>query len=224
MPGLSKSRLAAFQQCPKRLWLEVHRRDLLTYGDAAQRRFDVGHAVGELARRFPLVVVGREVRHDLEYEGATLKQGEMVVAPTPLTVEITAHLPVTGREHEVRFRDHMRREVFDQRDLRRRSARGPACRRKTLAIHQKHPLGSLAALGLADAAPPFWAGENVPSTKTSTPSMFVSNTSVPSTGGGACAARMFAGRKESSMLGSKLPRSDVGFCWPLLASRTLRRT
>jgi MYXO-CTERM domain-containing protein len=35
------------------------------------------------------------------------------VAPTPLTVEITAHLPVGGREHLVRVRDHMRREVFD---------------------------------------------------------------------------------------------------------------
>ena len=39
------------------------------------------------------------------------------VAPTPLTVEITAHLPLTRREHVVRFRDHMRREVFDRTDV-----------------------------------------------------------------------------------------------------------
>lgn len=39
------------------------------------------------------------------------------VGPTPLTVEITAHLPVMGREHEIRFRDHMRREVFDRTDV-----------------------------------------------------------------------------------------------------------
>jgi hypothetical protein len=39
------------------------------------------------------------------------------VAATPLTVEITAHLPVTQREHVIRFRDHMRREVFDRTDV-----------------------------------------------------------------------------------------------------------
>lgn len=39
------------------------------------------------------------------------------VAPTALTVEITAHLPVTAREHLIRFRDHMRREVFDRTDV-----------------------------------------------------------------------------------------------------------
>lgn len=39
------------------------------------------------------------------------------VAATPLTVEITAHLPLTGREHVVRVRDHMRREVFDRTDV-----------------------------------------------------------------------------------------------------------
>ena len=27
--GLSKSRIAAFEQCPKRLWLQVHRPDLV---------------------------------------------------------------------------------------------------------------------------------------------------------------------------------------------------
>ncbi len=39
------------------------------------------------------------------------------VAPTALTVEITAHLPVTHRDHVIRFRDHMRREVFDRTDV-----------------------------------------------------------------------------------------------------------
>jgi cytochrome P450 len=41
-------------------------------------------ALHELARRFPLVTVGREVTHDFEYEGVTLKQGEMIIAPTVL--------------------------------------------------------------------------------------------------------------------------------------------
>lgn len=41
-------------------------------------------AVNELARRFPLVTVGREVRFDMEYERVALKRGEMIVAPTIL--------------------------------------------------------------------------------------------------------------------------------------------
>lgn len=54
-PRLSKSRFVAGLQCRKRLWLEVHRRDLAEEpGPATQRIFDSGHEVGELAQRqFP---------------------------------------------------------------------------------------------------------------------------------------------------------------------------
>jgi hypothetical protein len=48
--GLSKSRLIAWRQCPKRLWLEVYRPDLRADDPAAQHRFDVGNQVGEIAR------------------------------------------------------------------------------------------------------------------------------------------------------------------------------
>lgn len=41
-------------------------------------------AVMELLRRFPIVADAREVRHDVEYNGVTLKQGEMILAPTVL--------------------------------------------------------------------------------------------------------------------------------------------
>jgi len=41
-------------------------------------------AINELARRFPLVTVGREVTHDFVFEGVPLKKGEMIVAPTLL--------------------------------------------------------------------------------------------------------------------------------------------
>lgn len=52
MPGLSKSRLTGFLQCPKRLWLEVHRRDLIPPVDpATQALFDTGHAVGAIAQQ-----------------------------------------------------------------------------------------------------------------------------------------------------------------------------
>jgi hypothetical protein len=48
---LSKSRLMAFRQCPKRLWLQTYRRDLAVIDAAAKARFDVGHRVGEIARQ-----------------------------------------------------------------------------------------------------------------------------------------------------------------------------
>ena len=47
--GLSKSRLTAFEQCPKRLWLSVHRPELAEHDDGSQARFATGHEVGALA-------------------------------------------------------------------------------------------------------------------------------------------------------------------------------
>jgi cytochrome P450 len=41
-------------------------------------------AVDELFRRFPVVSVGREVRYDMVYEGVTLRQGDVIILPTPL--------------------------------------------------------------------------------------------------------------------------------------------
>jgi hypothetical protein len=56
---LSKSRLLAYLQCPKRLWLSVHRPELARYSLAARRGFETGHLVGEVARA--LYGEGREV-------------------------------------------------------------------------------------------------------------------------------------------------------------------
>ena len=50
MRNFSKSKLMALRQCPKRLWLELHRPDLLENSDATQRSFQVGHQVGDIAR------------------------------------------------------------------------------------------------------------------------------------------------------------------------------
>lgn len=47
---LSKSRFQTGRQCHKRMWLELHRRDLIAWSDAAQARFDEGTRFGELAR------------------------------------------------------------------------------------------------------------------------------------------------------------------------------
>lgn len=48
--GLSKSKITAFEQCPKRLWLLVHRRDLAEQDERAEARFATGHEVGAVAR------------------------------------------------------------------------------------------------------------------------------------------------------------------------------
>ena len=49
--GLSKSRIIAWKQCPKRLWLQIHRPDLLKISGEAEQRFQVGYEVGDVARR-----------------------------------------------------------------------------------------------------------------------------------------------------------------------------
>ncbi len=48
---LSKSKLLAYRQCPRRLWLEIHRPSLREESAGTQANFDAGHQVGEIARR-----------------------------------------------------------------------------------------------------------------------------------------------------------------------------
>lgn len=49
--NLSKSKLLAYRQCPKRLWLEVHKPDLVQNSPAAEGRFKTGHQLNDIARR-----------------------------------------------------------------------------------------------------------------------------------------------------------------------------
>lgn len=49
--NFSKSKLLAFRQCEKRLWLEIHRPDVCDEPSVAEGRLDVGRVVGELARK-----------------------------------------------------------------------------------------------------------------------------------------------------------------------------
>ena len=72
------------------------------------------------------------------------------VAATPLTVEITAHLPLTRREHVVRFRDHMRREVFDRTDIAFRAHDGAEL---AACGPGEEPTGLQNDLGFASAGP-----------------------------------------------------------------------
>jgi hypothetical protein len=49
-PGLSKSRLLDYLQCPKRLWLQAYRPEAREQSTAMQLAFANGHEVGEAAR------------------------------------------------------------------------------------------------------------------------------------------------------------------------------
>ena len=51
MRTLSKYKLLAFRQCPKRLWLEIHRPQLRQDTGASQARYATGHQVGGIAQR-----------------------------------------------------------------------------------------------------------------------------------------------------------------------------
>ena len=50
MAGLSKSRIIVHRQCPKRLWLQINRPDLLEVDASAEARMTAGTNVGEVAR------------------------------------------------------------------------------------------------------------------------------------------------------------------------------
>lgn len=66
---LSKSKLMAFRQCPRRLWLEVHKPELREDSTASQARFDDGNRVGEIARSI----------YDPQSKGVLLDIGELGV-------------------------------------------------------------------------------------------------------------------------------------------------
>lgn len=46
---LSKSRVIAHRQCPKRLWLAKHRPELASVDAGSKAAFSIGHQVGEIA-------------------------------------------------------------------------------------------------------------------------------------------------------------------------------
>lgn len=51
MAVLSKSKILAYLQCPKRLWLEVHQPGLRTDSSATTASFATGHTVGDVSRK-----------------------------------------------------------------------------------------------------------------------------------------------------------------------------
>jgi len=66
MRHLSKSKIIAYRQCPKRLWLEVHRRELRD-DSGSEVAFAIGNEVGDVARQV----------YDKNGEGVFLDLGEI---------------------------------------------------------------------------------------------------------------------------------------------------
>jgi hypothetical protein len=70
MRSLSKSKLLAFRQCPKRLWLEIHKPEAREDSESTDATFAVGYQVGEVARRiYDPKGIGQVI--DVETEGLT---------------------------------------------------------------------------------------------------------------------------------------------------------
>lgn len=74
--GLSKSKIAAFEQCPKRLWLQVHKREDGIYDDNAQAMFGMGNEIGTLACE--LMPGGIEVLADPDLSAALLQTEQLM--------------------------------------------------------------------------------------------------------------------------------------------------
>ena len=51
MRALSKTKLLAYRQCPKRLWLEIHQPSLRVDSPNTKASFDTGNQVGDIARQ-----------------------------------------------------------------------------------------------------------------------------------------------------------------------------
>lgn len=84
MPTLSKSKIIAFRQCPKRMWLEIHRKDLKEDSDATEASYQVGYEIGDIARRI-YDKDGNAILIDIESEGfgeALKRSAELLKEPT----------------------------------------------------------------------------------------------------------------------------------------------
>lgn len=86
MRNLSKSKLIAYRQCERRLWLEVHRPELREDSEGAEARMEAGNELGALARSI-YDPDGKGVLLDPQKEGfgAALKRSkELLDASVPI--------------------------------------------------------------------------------------------------------------------------------------------
>ena len=94
--ALSQHRIAAFEQCPRRLWLSVNRPDLAAADQDAQARFDAGRLLAQTARSLHPGGVMVTARGD----GAALDETARLMADGhagPIFAGVFAHRGVTVR-------------------------------------------------------------------------------------------------------------------------------
>jgi hypothetical protein len=68
MRALSKSKILAFRQCAKRLWLEIHRPELREDSADTEAKFEIGHQVGDIARQL-FDPAGKGILVDFDRDG-----------------------------------------------------------------------------------------------------------------------------------------------------------
>ncbi len=81
---LSKSRLVAYRQCPKRLWLQTFRRELAQQSEASENRMAQGNLVGAAAQR--LYPEGRLIAHVMDLKAALRETEEALMQPGDVTL------------------------------------------------------------------------------------------------------------------------------------------
>lgn len=84
MRNFSKSKLLALRQCPKRLWLEIHRPDLREDSQATQASYQVGYQVGDIARQiYDPAGLGALIDVESEgFDGAFTRTGSLIKSTT----------------------------------------------------------------------------------------------------------------------------------------------
>jgi CRISPR/Cas system-associated exonuclease Cas4 (RecB family) len=83
---LSKSKILSYRQCPKRLWLEVHRPGLQQVSDGTRASFTVGNRVGDVARQL-FNPQGTAQLIDVKVEGAAValaRTQELLMTSQPI--------------------------------------------------------------------------------------------------------------------------------------------
>jgi hypothetical protein len=92
MRTLSKSKLIAYRQCPKRLWLELHRPELRD-DSASEAVFAIGNEVGEVARQvYDPEGTGAFIdRDELGYNEALLRSAALLEAGEGPVFEAALH-------------------------------------------------------------------------------------------------------------------------------------
>lgn len=84
-PRLSKSKIASYERCRRKLWLQVYRPHLAEFDEATLALFQCGHYVGELARR--QYAQGHLVAEDhFHIPEAIARTKEFIAAGDPLPI------------------------------------------------------------------------------------------------------------------------------------------